>query len=136
MLIAIRLETLRSYGVDHALRDALGDATEAERQLEQQARQWAADFDANSLIALRKTLVGHDISPRLATIEAPLLHVLSRTDTLFPPDLAPPSMELFRQADVEAAYHEIDSDHGHAAPRTEWQNWSEPLAAFLAKHAG
>lgn len=136
LLAAIRLETLRSYGVDQGLRDALGDAAEAERRLEEQAREWAADFDANSLIALRKALIGHDISPALPAIEAPLLYVLSRTDTLFPPALAAPAMDLFRRAGIEAAYHEIDSEHGHAAPRTEWHKWSEPLAAFLAKHAG
>ena len=44
-------------------------------------------------------------------------------------------MELFRQAGVETSYHEIDSEHGHAAPRTEWQKWSGPLALFLAEHA-
>ncbi len=44
-------------------------------------------------------------------------------------------MQLFRQAGVETSYHEIDSEHGPAAPRTEWQKWSKPLAAFLAKHA-
>jgi len=136
MLAEIRLETLRSYGVDRSLRDALGDAAEARRQLEAQARLWAAEFDANSLIALRKALVGHDISPRLGEIEAPLLYVLSRTDTLFPPELAPPAMKLFRRAGVEASYHVIDSEHGHAAPRTEWHKWAEPLAAFLAERAG
>lgn len=135
-LTEIRKETLRSYGVDQSLLDALGDAAEAERQLEEQARQWANEFDANSLIALRKTLVGHDISPRLGEIKAPLLYVLSRTDTLFPPDLAPPAMEAFRRAGVDASYHEIDSEHGHAAPRTAWEKWAGPLAAFLARHAG
>ena len=133
-LVELRLETLRGYGADQALRDELGDAAAAERELEAQARDWAAEFDANSLIALRKPLVGHDITPRLAEIRAPVLYVLSRTDALFPPDLAAPAMDAFRRADVRASYHEIDSDHGHAAPRTEWWKWSEPLAAFLDEH--
>lgn len=136
MLAEIRLETLKGYGVDRSLRDALGDTAEAGRQLEKQARQWAAEFDANSLIALRKALIGHDISSRVEEIKAPLLYVLSRTDTLFPPALAAPAMELFRRAGVEASYYEIDSEHGHAAPRTEWRKWSERLASFLAEHAG
>lgn len=135
-LARLRLETLRGYGVDRSLVDALGDPARAEAELERQAAKWAGEFDAHSLIVLRKALVGHDIGPKLGALRAPVLYVLSRTDSLFPPALAEPALALFRQAGVEASYHEIDSEHGHAAPRTEWRKWAEPLAAFLAKHSG
>jgi homoserine O-acetyltransferase len=135
-LAEIRTETLRGYGVDRSLLDALDDEGKARAELERQARQWAREFDANSLIVLRKALVGHDIGPRLAEIEAPLLYVLSRTDTLFPPELAAPAMRHFAEAGIDARYHEIDSEHGHAAPRTAWAKWAKPLADFLATHAG
>ncbi len=132
LLVEIRLETLRGYGADEALVDELGDRAAAERALDDQARAWAAEFDLNSLMALRKPLIGHDITPRLGEIRAPVLYVLARTDTLFPPKLAAPALAAFESAGVTARYHEIDSEHGHAAPRTAWQKWREPLAAFLA----
>ena len=124
MLTTIRLETLRSYGVDQGLLDALGDETEAERELKQQARRWAGEFDANSLIALRKTLVGHDISPRLAAIEAPLLYVLCRTDSLFPPAMAPPAMAQFREVGVEASQRLIIH---HALPERSGPRHGSPV---------
>jgi homoserine acetyltransferase len=63
-------------------------------------------------------------------------YVLSRTDTLFPPLLAAPTLALLAEAGIEASYHEIDSERGHAAPRTAWKKWAGPLADFLATHAG
>lgn len=132
LLVEIRLETLRGYGADAALLAELGDAAAAETALAAQARGWAEAFDLNALIALRKPLIGLDITPHLSEIRAPVLYVLSRTDALFPPALAAPALAAFEAAGVRARYHEIDSDHGHAAPRTAWRQWCEPLATFLA----
>ena len=86
----------------------------------------------DSLLALRKPLIGHDITPRLSDIQAPILYVLSATDALFPPRLAEPALRDFAAVGVKADYFEIDSPYGHAAPRVDWKKWHTRLAEFLA----
>ena len=65
-----------------------------------------------------------------------MLYVLSRSDKLFPPDIAPPTLSLLKEAGVDASYFEIDSEYGHRAPSDDWQKWGPTLRAFLEKHAG
>src|SRR6516164_8090552 len=57
--------------------------------LREQAANWAAKWDANSLIILRRALLGFDTRPDFARIMAKVLYVLCRTDALFPPKIAP-----------------------------------------------
>ena len=135
-LIALRLETLRAYGVERALRDRLPDPDTVRARLGEMAEQWAGEFDANSLIALRRAAVRFDARPMVACIEAPLLYVLSRSDALYPGDLAGSTMSLLGKAGVNASYFEIDSDYGHFAPAADWQRWEGPLREFLRRHAG
>jgi len=134
-LVDLRIETLRQYGVERILTDQLGDIDSVESTLVERSRKWAEEFDANSLIALRRAGVGFDVSARLSAIQAPLLYVLCRTDPLFPPDIAPPVMELLDQAGVDAAYFEIDSEYRHAAPGADWRKWAGVLGDFLARHS-
>ena len=54
---------------------------------------WAREFDPNSLLALRKASVVFDAERDFAKIRAKVLYVLSRTDKLFPPSLAPGVMD-------------------------------------------
>lgn len=135
LLIEIREETLRNYGVEDFLLKELGDAKAAAAQLRQTAKAWAEEFDANSLIVLRKASMTHDVEPRAGNIKAPLLYVLSRTDALFPPSLAEPTMTLLKDAGINASYHELDSEYGHRGPTSDWQGWAPQLQAFLDKYA-
>jgi homoserine O-acetyltransferase len=64
-----------------------------------------------------------------------VLYVLSRTDQVFPPSLAPGVMAKLREAGVRAEYVEIDSALGHAAPGIEGAKWAPQLAAFMAQLA-
>jgi homoserine O-acetyltransferase len=61
-----------------------------------------------------------------------VLYVLSRTDRLFPPSLAPEVMAKLRGAGVDATYVEIDSDFGHLASGADWARWAPALERFLA----
>ena len=88
--------------------------------LRRQAAAWAKDFDPNSLLTLRKASVRFDAERDLAHIKAKLLYVLSRTDKLFPPSIAPGVMDKLAKAGVQASYVEIDSDLGHVASGPEW----------------
>lgn len=134
-LAAMRVETLRSYALDIALLDELGDPVKAEAQLIAIADSWSRQFDANSLITLRSTAIAFDATPLAGAIRAPLLYVLARTDALFPPDLAPPTLELLQRVGVDAGFFEIESPYGHYAPTADWAKWGPALETFLARHA-
>jgi homoserine O-acetyltransferase len=96
------------------------------------ARTWARIFDPNSMVALRKAVVRFDVEGELGKIRAKVLYILSRTDKLFPPSIAPDLMGKLGAAGVDARYFELDSDFGHSAPGPEWAKWAPVLRDFLA----
>ena len=58
--------------------------------------------------------------------------MLSRTDKLFPPSIAPGVMDGLAKAGVQAKYVEIDSDFGHLASGPEWAKWGPALREFIS----
>jgi homoserine O-acetyltransferase len=136
MMVRLRVETLRGYGVDRALADRLGSEAAANEGLEKLGRQWAGQFDANALIVLRRAAVIFNAWDNAANIKAPLLYVLCNTDQRFPAaELAGPTMAHLLASGVDASYVEIDSPYGHLAPTEDWQKWAGDLEAFLDRHA-
>jgi homoserine O-acetyltransferase/O-succinyltransferase len=117
----LRVETLRRYG-------ATDDAT-----IHRAAEQWAKVFDANSMLILGHAMEGFDITSELGRIRVPVLYVLSRTDALFPPERAPGVMQALRDAGVDAAYFEIDSDKGHLASGADAGKWAPALRDFMRR---
>ena len=89
-------------------------------------------FDGNSLVALRKASVRFDAEKDMAKIKAKLLYVLSRTDKVFPPSLAPDVMAKLKAAGVSADYFEIDSEFGHSASGLDAGKWAPRLKTFMA----
>ena len=84
--LSFRVETLRNYGYDDQEAAQGGDdQTAIKKSLLDQAGSWVRQFDANSLIVLRKAGVQFDVRQELSAIKVPVLYVLSRTDKLFPP---------------------------------------------------
>jgi homoserine O-acetyltransferase len=130
-LIEIRIETLKSYGIEARLRDTLTDPIEIEAAIREEATKWAMGFDANSLIILAKALRGFDVTARFASIKAKVLFVLSRTDLLFPPDLETPVMDGLKRAGVDADYFLLDSDYGHSASGRDAAKWAPRLKRFM-----
>lgn len=132
MLASLRVQTLRSYDVDRALLDKLGSEAAATAELEKRGRDWAAQFDANALIVLRRAAVRFNAWDDAANIKAPLLYVLSNTDKRFPAgELAEPTMAHLLASGVDASYEEIDSPYGHLAPTEAWRQWAPALKTFL-----
>jgi len=119
---ALRIETLKRYGTD---------ASDAE--IERIASAWAREFDANSLLILGRAMENYDVTPELRRIRVPVLYVLSRTDVLFPPSLAPGVMQDLRNAGVDASYFEIDSDKGHLASGADAAKWAPALREFMGR---
>jgi homoserine O-acetyltransferase len=114
-----RMETLENYGYKSGIREL--------------AEPWAHAFDANSLIVLKRAAVQFDAKPKVSAITAPVLYVLSRTDNLFPPSIAPATMKLLADAAVDAGFFEIDSENGHRAPSIDGHLWEQPLRAFMER---
>ena len=123
-------EALRHRGQPGAR--GVPDPTRREAAIREQAANWARNWDANSLIILRRALLGFDTRPDFARIKAKVLYILCRTDALFPPKIAPAVIEALTAAGVEARYFEIDSDLGHSSSGPEHAKWSPVLREFLA----
>jgi len=128
----IRAETLKRYGIEAALMSRYPDPAEREAAIRKTAADWAAKWDANSLIILRRALLGFDTRPSFARIKAKVLYVLCRTDLLFPPQIAPGVMTALQEAGVDARYFELDSELGHSSSGPEHAKWSPVLREFLA----
>ena len=132
VLTEIRVETLKRYGIEANLRERHPDPEARERAIREVAANWAKNWDANSLIILRRALLGFDARPQFDRIRARVLYVLCRSDALFPPKIAPDVIAALRAAGVEARYFEIDSDLGHSSSGPEYRKWEPVLREFLA----
>jgi homoserine O-acetyltransferase len=128
---ALRVETLLKYGMDDELAETMPDPAARKAEIERRAAKWAHEFDANSLIALARASAGYDLTDQVARIRARTLYVLSRTDKLFPPSLAPGVMAALKAVGVSAEYFEIDSEYGHQASGSDALKWAPTLRRFL-----
>lgn len=132
-LTDLRIDTLTRYGLANSLSAQFPDPAARDGELRRIASAWADVFDANSLFILGDAMGIFDVSKDYARIRVPVLYVLSRTDVLFPPSLAPEVMAGLRGAGVDAEYFEIDSDHGHLASGADAAKWAPALRAFISK---
>jgi homoserine O-acetyltransferase len=132
-LTALRMDTLTRYGLAASLSERFPDPAARDAELRRIASAWADVFDANSLFILGDAMARYDVAKDYGRIKVPVLYVLSRTDALFPPTLAPGVMAGLRAAGVEAAYVEIDSEHGHLASGVDAGKWAPALRAFIEK---
>jgi homoserine O-acetyltransferase len=130
-MIEIRIATLKTYGIEARLRDTMSDPQEIEAAIRDEATRWAEGFDANSLIILAKALRGFDVTAQFGNIKSKMLYVLSRTDRLFPPELAPGVMQRLKTAGVDADYFLLDSEYGHSASGRDAHKWAPRLRLFM-----
>jgi homoserine O-acetyltransferase/O-succinyltransferase len=130
-MIQIRIATLKTYGIETRLRDTMSDPQQIEAAIRDEAARWARGFDANSLIILAKALRGFDVTAQFSNIRSKVLYVLSRTDKLFPPELAPGVMQRLKTAGVGADYFLLDSEYGHSASGRDAHRWAPRLRLFM-----
>jgi homoserine O-acetyltransferase len=130
-LTQIRMATLKSYGIEARLRQTISDPAQIEAAVRDESARWADSFDANSLIILAKALRGFDVTKQFDHIKAKVLFVLSRTDKLFPPDIAPGVMQRLKAAGVDADYFLLDSELGHSASGLDAHLWAPRLKVFM-----
>jgi homoserine O-acetyltransferase len=127
----LRINTLRNYGLEADLAPRFPDKPARDAEIARIAGEWARAFDPNSQIVLRKAYMRFDVRPGCPRRKARMLFVLSRTDALFPPSIAPAVMDGLRAAGVRVDYVEIDSDRGHLASGLDAGKWAPALRAFL-----
>ena len=132
-MLKLRIETLERYGQNEVLARTIADPDQRAARLRQLAEGWARQFDPNSMIALRKAAVKFDAERDFSKVRAKMLYVLSRTDKLFPPSIAPGVMDKLTRAGIDAKYFEIDTELGHSASGPEWAKWGPTLKDFLAR---
>jgi homoserine O-acetyltransferase/O-succinyltransferase len=130
-MTGIRMATLKNYGIEARLRETMSDPQAIEAAIRGEAARWAQGFDANSLIILAKALRGFDVTAQFGRIRSKVLYVLSRTDKLFPPELAPGVMQALKAAGVDADYFLLDSDYGHSASGLDADKWTPRLRKFM-----
>lgn len=135
-MTAMRIETLQRYGQNEILAAKFPDQGKRNARIREMAEEWARVFDPNSLVALRKASVLFDVERDLGKIRAKVLYVLSRTDRLFPPSIAPGVMDTLAKAGVDARYVEIDTEFGHSATGADWPKWAPALRDFLGSLEG
>lgn len=134
-LTEMRIAALRQYGNDRQLADKFSDATERNEALRKLAQAWANVFDGHSLIVLRRAADYYDAQKDFGKIKAKVLYVLSTTDKLFPPVIAPSILAQLRDSGVDATYFELNSDKGHLAVSVDAEKWAPALRTFLEKLA-
>jgi homoserine O-acetyltransferase/O-succinyltransferase len=127
----IRVDTLINYGIHELLAADFPDPAVRQAEIERMARKWALEFDANSLIVLGRASARFNVEKDLSRIQARVLYVLSRTDKVFPPSLAPGVMAKLWEGGVRAETFEIDSELGHAASGLAGAKWAPKLSEFL-----
>jgi homoserine O-acetyltransferase len=130
-MIQIRSATLKTYGIETRLRTTMSDPDQIEAAVRAEAKRWAEGFDANSLLTLAKALRGFDVTAQLGQIKSKVLYILSRTDKLFPPELAAAVMPALKAAGVDADYFLLDSEYGHSASGLDAHKWAPRLRQFI-----
>ena len=130
-MTALRIETLTRYGWNEVLAETFPTQAERDAEIRRRAEPWAKEFDPNSMVAMRRAAVRYNAEKDFSKIHAKVLYVISRTDSLFPPSIAPDVMGKLAKAGVDAKYFEIDTEFGHSATGPEWAKWGPTLKAFV-----
>jgi homoserine O-acetyltransferase/O-succinyltransferase len=131
-LTKLRVATLKRYGIDDQLKDKFPDKDAREAEIKRRAETWSKVFDGNSLVVLRKASVRFNAAKDFPKLKAKVLYVLSRTDKVFPPSLAPAVMAQLKAVGADADYFEIDSEMGHSASGLDAARWAPRLRTFMA----
>jgi homoserine O-acetyltransferase/O-succinyltransferase len=135
VMTSIRRDTLRRYGIDEQLKDKFPDVTAREAEIQRRSEAWAKQFDAHSLVVIRRASVRFDAEKDFPRMKAKLLYVLCTTDKLFPPSIAPAIMEKLKAAGVDAEFFELKSELGHSASGLDAAKWAPTLKAFMDRVA-
>jgi len=116
---------------------------EVESYLDYQAEGFGDRFDANSYLYLTRAMDEYDLAAghgtdadALAAFDGEALLVSFTADWHFTVEQSASLADAFREAEVPAAHHVVDSDHGHDAFLVEPEHVGPPVRDFLADGVG
>lgn len=132
-LHALRRQTLQAYGIEQLYAARGLTPAQSRERLDAVARQWAEQFDANSLPVLADAAERFDVRTRLHEVRARVLMVQATTDALFPANDA--SRECLQRIAAPTRYVALDSPHGHMAASVEAARWQHEIAWLLGDDA-
>ncbi|QPV61677.1 homoserine O-acetyltransferase [Halosimplex litoreum] len=112
---------------------------DVESYLDYNAESFVERFDANSYLYLTRAMDNYDLAAgfesdedALAAFDGEALVMSFTADWHFTASQAEELAEALRGADVAAAHHLVESDHGHDAFLVEPESVGPPLSDFLA----
>jgi homoserine O-acetyltransferase len=118
-LTDLRVATLKAYGIENAIAAEFPDPAAREAEIRRRAAPWAETFDGNTLIVQRRASEFRDAEKDFPRMKAKVLYVLSTTDRLFPPSIAPVVMaKLKRPASMRPTWSWKAKRGTAPAPRT------------------
>ncbi|MDM4766311.1 alpha/beta fold hydrolase [Pelomonas sp. SE-A7] len=132
-LVAMRVSTLTRYGVDAELAPRIPDAAARSAEILRMAEDWARGFEPESLVTLMRAAEGFDVRPHFNKIQARVLIANSRTDTVFPPEIADQVAPGLTDAGLRWQAHAIESNKGHFASGADAALWAEALRSFMER---
>lgn len=131
----LRKRVLLTYGAKAQDSAVATCAKELDRRIEQQAAQWAREYDANSLIVLGEAMRRFDVSPYLDKLSARVFFMLATSDRLFPAEKAHETLDTLDRHHVPHQYLPLDTKYGHQSSGREWQKWENSLREFIEQVA-
>ncbi len=129
-LTTIRIDTLKSYGIEEKLGDSMGEADRG-KIIRETAQEWAREFDTNSLITQMRAVASFNVESELGNIQAKVLYVLCDTDEWFPSSIGKEVTSKLIDAGVDAKFLEVHSRYGHYATTEEPEKWIPEAKKFL-----
>lgn len=128
-LESLRRQTLQAYGLERLQASRGLTPEQARERMDAACRQWASQFDANSLPGLAGAAEHFDVRERLQDIRARVLMVQATTDAVFPADDA--SRQALSKVSAPTRYFALESPYGHMAASVESARWERQIAWLL-----
>lgn len=129
-LTEIRVKMLKSFGFEDKLEESLDEASRQQMLLDT-ARDWALEFDMNSLITSMRAVANFNLEEDLDDIQAKVLYILCDSDEWFPSSIGKEVTSRLTEAGVDAKFFEVHSKKGHYATTEEPEKWVPEAKLFL-----
>lgn len=134
-LTDIRTNMLKSFGFEEKLHESLDEASR-QKILFDTAREWACEFDLNSLITSMQAVATFNVEQDLEKIRAKVLYILCDSDEWYPSRIGKEVTKKLTDVGVDAKFFEVHSNKGHYATTEEPEKWVPEAKEFLRSLSG
>ena len=131
VMTRIRIRTLLSYQFMEKFEGQM-PKRDAEKLLQETAREWAREFDPMSLVVLNEAIGEFDVTDQLDRIRATFFYVLCDTDEFYPASMGESVAKDMRAAGARVTFHQVSSHMGHYSTSVEPEKWVPQAQTFLS----